>query len=165
MKKKLSIQKILITSFAMFSMIFGGGNFILPPLLGIKAADSWDVVAIAFGISGVLIPLMGIIAQAKIQGTVIDFGKKVHPLFALVRNFNLWHLSFFSYTAHSISSLRTFHKGQYRDFFSMVWSYLFFAGDVSLFQPRKDTRHFGRISHSYPTDNHFDYHFRSGIFC
>ena len=84
MKKKLSIQKILITSFAMFSMIFGGGNFILPPLLGIKAADSWDVVAIAFGISGVLIPLMGIIAQAKIQGTVIDFGKKVHPVFALV---------------------------------------------------------------------------------
>ena len=83
MKKKLSIQKILITSFAMFSMIFGGGNFILPPLLGIKAADSWDVVAIAFGISGVLIPLMGIIAQAKIQGTVIDFGKKVHPVFAL----------------------------------------------------------------------------------
>jgi len=65
-------------------MILGGGIFIRPPLLGIKAADSWDVVAIAFGISGVLIPLMGIIAQAKIQGTVIDFGKKVHPVFALV---------------------------------------------------------------------------------
>ena len=165
MKNKLSIQKILITSFAMFSMIFGGGNFILPPLLGIKAADSWDVVAIAFGISGVLIPLMGIIAQAKIQGTVIDFGKKVHPVFALVIGILIYGICLsFPYTAHSISSLRTFRKRQHRDFFSVVWSYLFFAGDVSLFQPRQDTGHFGRISHSYPTDNHFDYHFRSGIF-
>ena len=84
---------------------------------------------------------------------------------ASYRNFGLRHLSFFSYTAHSISSLRTFRKGQHRDFFSVVWSYLFFAGDVSLFQPRQDIGHFGRISHSYPTDNHFNYHFRSGIFC
>lgn len=84
METKLSLKKVLITSFAMFSMIFGGGNFILPPLLGLKAADSWLLVAFAFGISGVFIPLLGILAQAKIQGSVIDFGKKVHPIFALI---------------------------------------------------------------------------------
>ena len=84
MEKKLSVKKVLVTSFAMFSMIFGGGNFILPPLLGLRAADSWGIVALAFGISGVFIPLLGIIAQAKIQGSVIDFGKEVHPVFALI---------------------------------------------------------------------------------
>lgn len=81
---KTSTKKILVTSFAMFSMIFGGGNFILPPLLGIKAADSWELVAIAFGLSGVVIPLLGIFVQAKIQGTMIDIGKKIHPMFGLL---------------------------------------------------------------------------------
>lgn len=82
--KNLSMKKILVTSFAMFSMIFGGGNFILPPLLGLKAGDSWQIVALAFGISGVIIPLLGILIQAKIQGTMVDVGKKVHPLFGLI---------------------------------------------------------------------------------
>ncbi|MDO4763904.1 MAG: branched-chain amino acid transport system II carrier protein [Flavobacteriaceae bacterium] len=80
----MSIRKTLVISFAMFSMIFGGGNFILPPLLGINAADSWTIVAVAFGVSGVVIPLLGIFVQAKIQGTMIDIGKKIHPIFGLV---------------------------------------------------------------------------------
>lgn len=78
------MKKILITSFAMFSMIFGGGNFILPPLLGLKAGDSWQIVALAFGVSGVVIPLLGIFIQAKIQGTMVDVGKKVNPIFGLI---------------------------------------------------------------------------------
>lgn len=85
MKKfNLSTKQILVTSFAMFSMIFGGGNFILPPLLGLKAANSWVIVSLAFGISGVVIPLLGILIQAKIQGTMVDIGKKVHPIFGLI---------------------------------------------------------------------------------
>ena len=83
-EQNLSVKRVLITSFAMFSMIFGGGNFILPPLLGLKAADHWSIVSVAFGISGIAIPLLGIFIQAKIQGTMVDVGKKVHPIFGLV---------------------------------------------------------------------------------
>ena len=83
-EQNLSVKRILITSFAMFSMIFGGGNFILPPLLGLKAADHWWIVSLAFGISGVIIPLLGIFIQAKIQGTMVNVGKKVHPIFGLI---------------------------------------------------------------------------------
>lgn len=83
-KLNLSTKSILITSFAMFSMIFGGGNFILPPLLGLRAANTWDIVSLAFAISGVFIPILGIFTQAKIQGTMVDIGKKVHPIFGLI---------------------------------------------------------------------------------
>ena len=59
-------KKIWITAFAMFSMFFGGGNFILPPLLGARAVDQWLIVAAGFGISAVVIPLLGVLAQAKL---------------------------------------------------------------------------------------------------
>lgn len=84
MTKKLSTKLIITTAFAMFSMIFGGGNFILPPLLGLKSGNAWDIVALSFGISGVFIPLIGIFVQAKMQGTMVDVGKKVHPIFGLI---------------------------------------------------------------------------------
>ncbi|MGI9526625.1 MAG: branched-chain amino acid transport system II carrier protein [Weeksellaceae bacterium] len=83
-KSGLSIKIILITAFAMFSMMFGGGNFILPPLLGLQAGNAWPIVCISFGISGVFIPLLGILTQAKTQGTIIEMGTKIHPIFGLV---------------------------------------------------------------------------------
>lgn len=80
----LSVKLILVTAFAMFSMIFGGGNFILPPLLGLQAGDSWTTVCIAFGISGVFIPFLGLLTQARKQGTMVEMGDKIHPIFGLI---------------------------------------------------------------------------------
>lgn len=77
-------KKIWITAFAMFSMFFGGGNFILPPQLGSKAESQWLIVALGFCLSAVAIPLLGVLAQAKLQGTMLDFGKKVYPKFGLI---------------------------------------------------------------------------------
>lgn len=37
-----------------------------------------------FCVSGVLIPILGIVAHAKLQGTLFDFAKKVSPLFSVV---------------------------------------------------------------------------------
>ncbi|MDO4880861.1 MAG: branched-chain amino acid transport system II carrier protein [Capnocytophaga sp.] len=81
--KTAFFNKIWITAFAMFSIFFGAGNFILPPYLGSVAKDSWWIVSLAFCVSAVCIPLLGVFVQAKLQGTVIDFGKKVHPKIAL----------------------------------------------------------------------------------
>ena len=41
-------------------------------------------VAFGFIITAVVIPIIGILAHAKLQGTLYDFGKKVSPLFSLV---------------------------------------------------------------------------------
>lgn len=83
-RTNLPLKKTFVTAFAMFSMIFGGGNFILPPLLGVKAGEQWLAVALAFCISGVIIPILGIFVQSKIQGTMVEIGKKVHPIFGVV---------------------------------------------------------------------------------
>ncbi|MFL1894480.1 branched-chain amino acid transport system II carrier protein [Aquimarina sp. 2-A2] len=77
-------KESLITGFALFSMFFGAGNLILPPSLGFKAGDAWFLVTIGFMISAVILPLLGIFAHARLQGTLMDFGKKVSPVFSLI---------------------------------------------------------------------------------
>ncbi len=77
-------KEIFITGFALFSMFFGAGNLILPPFLGFNAGDTWLLVTLGFLITGVIIPILGVLAHAKLQGTMYDFGKKVSPLFSLI---------------------------------------------------------------------------------
>ncbi len=77
-------KETFVAGFALFSMFFGAGNLMLPPLLGLKAGDAWFLVTLGFVISAVLIPLLGIIAHARLQGTMLDFAKKVSPSFSLV---------------------------------------------------------------------------------
>ncbi|WP_179344490.1 branched-chain amino acid transport system II carrier protein [Winogradskyella ursingii] len=77
-------KELLVTSFALFSLFFGAGNLLLPPLLGYNAGDDWFWVAIGFMITAVVIPIIGILAHARLQGTLYDFGKKVSPTFSLI---------------------------------------------------------------------------------
>lgn len=77
-------KEILITGFALFSMFFGAGNLILPPFLGVQSGESWSIVTLGFFVTAVIIPIIGIIAHARLQGTMFDFGKKVSPTFSLV---------------------------------------------------------------------------------
>ncbi|WP_299106221.1 branched-chain amino acid transport system II carrier protein [uncultured Tenacibaculum sp.] len=77
-------KEVLITGFALFSMFFGAGNLILPPFLGKNAANSWFWVTLGFFVTAVVIPILGILAHARLQGTMYDFGKKVSPKFSLL---------------------------------------------------------------------------------
>ncbi|NQX76418.1 branched-chain amino acid transport system II carrier protein [Gilvibacter sp.] len=77
-------KELLLTAFALFALFFGAGNLLLPPLLGYKAADNWPIVVAGFAITAVIIPIIGIYAHAKLQGTMFDFGKKVSPLFSSI---------------------------------------------------------------------------------
>lgn len=77
-------KELLVTAFALFALFFGAGNLLLPPLLGHNAADNWLWVALGFAITAVVIPIIGIYAHAKLQGSMYDFGKKVSPLFSRV---------------------------------------------------------------------------------
>jgi len=77
-------KDIFITGFALFSLFFGAGNLLLPPLLGYNAGDNWAWVTIGFMVTAVVIPILGILAHARLQGTMYDFGKKVSPIFSTV---------------------------------------------------------------------------------
>ncbi|NKI26772.1 branched-chain amino acid transport system II carrier protein [Arenibacter sp. 6A1] len=80
----LKSKETLVTTFALFSLFFGAGNLILPPFLGFQSGHAWWLVAIGFCLSAVLVPILGILAHAKLQGTIYDFGKKVSPDFSLI---------------------------------------------------------------------------------
>ncbi len=77
-------KETLVTAFALFSLFFGAGNLLLPPLLGYNAGEAWGWVTLGFIITAVVIPILGILAHAKLQGTMFDFGKKVSPLFSTI---------------------------------------------------------------------------------
>ena len=77
-------KELLVTSFALFSLFFGAGNLLLPPLLGYNAGENWLWVTLGFMITAVVIPIIGILAHAKLQGTMYDFGKKVSPWFSSI---------------------------------------------------------------------------------
>lgn len=77
-------KTLLVTAFGLFSLFFGAGNLLIPPLLGYNAGEQWFWVTLGFMITAVVIPIIGIIAHAKLQGTMYDFGKKVSPWFSSI---------------------------------------------------------------------------------
>ncbi|MEY8020302.1 branched-chain amino acid transport system II carrier protein [Muriicola sp. SD30] len=87
------LRVLLVTAFALFSLFFGAGNLILPPQLGFKAGTEWWIVALGFALSAVFIPILGIRAHARLQGTMFDFATKVSPGFSLVYCFLVYAIS------------------------------------------------------------------------
>ncbi|GAL66387.1 branched-chain amino acid transport system II carrier protein [Jejuia pallidilutea] len=77
-------KALLVTSFALFSLFFGAGNLLLPPFLGYNAGANWFLVSIGFMLTAVFVPILGIYAHSKLQGTLYDFGKKVSPRFSIL---------------------------------------------------------------------------------
>lgn len=76
-------KEIFITGFALFALFFGAGDLILPPFLGVQSGASWWLVALGFAVSAVAIPLFGLFAHARLQGTMLDFANPISPKFSL----------------------------------------------------------------------------------
>ncbi len=77
-------KEVLIIGFAIFSSLFGAGNLILPPYLGFNAGNDWWLVGLGFLASAMVIPILAVLAHAKLQGTMLDFGNKVSPWFSVI---------------------------------------------------------------------------------
>lgn len=73
-----------VYGFAIFAAFFGAGNLILPPYLGFQAGPDWWLSTIGFLITATIIPLAALLAHARLQGTMLDFGNKVSARFSLV---------------------------------------------------------------------------------
>jgi len=73
-----------LVGFALFAMFFGAGNLIFPPYMGFLSGSTWYVALIGFLITGIGMPLMGIIASAKSGGTVEHLAGRVGPRFARI---------------------------------------------------------------------------------
>lgn len=83
-ERKTSFNDILVIGFAVFAMFFGAGNLIFPPALGQLHGDKYIIVMVGYLLSGVLLPLLGIISAAKSGGNMDSLLSKVNPVFAKV---------------------------------------------------------------------------------
>lgn len=82
-----------ILALALFSLFFGAGNLILPPQLGLRSGPSWWLTGLGFSISAVVIPMLGILAHARLQGSMFDFARKISPAFSLVYCYIVYAIS------------------------------------------------------------------------
>lgn len=119
-------KEILVTSFALFSMFFGAGNLILPPYLGFNAGPDWWLVTIGFAITAVIIPILGIMAHAKLQGTIYDFGKKVSPLFSTLFCFLVYGICIVLPSPRTASVTHEMAIAPFFDSSSLVTSSIYF---------------------------------------
>lgn len=120
-------KQTFITAFALFSLFFGAGNLILPSFLGYNAGDGWMLVLIGFVLSAVIIPILAIYGHAKLQGTMLDFAKKVSPGFALLYCIIVYSISVALPAPRTASVTYEMAIAPYFDISSWVLSSLYFA--------------------------------------
>lgn len=81
---RLSTKEVIISGFALFSMYFGAGNMIIPPMMGLNAGTNWLLSWIGFSISGVGLIVLGMRAMARCQGELREFGGRIGKHFGLI---------------------------------------------------------------------------------
>jgi LIVCS family branched-chain amino acid:cation transporter len=79
-----NVNDVILVGFALFAMFFGAGNLIFPPFMGFMAGTAWAPAMVGFLITGIGMPLLGIMASARAGGTVEHLASKVSPVFARV---------------------------------------------------------------------------------
>ena len=73
-------KEILILGFALFSMFFGAGNLLFPPSVGVAVGKEWFQAGLGFFLTGIGLPLLGILAFTKV-GSLDEFANKVSNRF------------------------------------------------------------------------------------
>lgn len=82
-RSALTASQSLTVGIALFSMFFGAGNLIIPPLLALQAGTATPVAMVGFLIAAIGLPVLGIVAVA-LAGTARELAGRVHPRFAEV---------------------------------------------------------------------------------
>ena len=77
-------KDVLLTGFALFAMLFGAGNLIFPPMLGYETNSSWIPTMLAFTITGIGFPFLGILSVSIVGNGIKDFANRVSPMFSTI---------------------------------------------------------------------------------
>lgn len=77
-------RDILTIGFALFAMFFGAGNLLLPPFIGLQIGHHIGITILAFGLTGILLPFLGVLSIVQSGNSIQDLGNRVHPLLAPV---------------------------------------------------------------------------------
>ena len=70
-----------VIGFAIFAIFFGAGNLIFPPSIGLLSGSSWLAGMTGLTITGVLLPVVSVIAIGNMGGDLHNITNKVAPWF------------------------------------------------------------------------------------
>jgi len=85
MKEKLDFQSNLLVGSLLFGLFFGAGNLIFPVQMGQLAGNNTLQATIGFLITGVGLPLLGVIATAISQSeSLFDMAKPVNRIYSIL---------------------------------------------------------------------------------
>ncbi|MEC1716074.1 branched-chain amino acid transport system II carrier protein [Schinkia azotoformans] len=74
----------LFIGFMLFSMFFGAGNLIFPPVLGASSGVNYWLAMAGFIVTGVGLPFIVLLAISLVKGGVQTIGNRVHPVFSTI---------------------------------------------------------------------------------
>ena len=83
-KPKTPVATVLAVGLMLFSMFFGAGNLIFPPMLGVESGDSFVPAMAGFLLTGVLFPVITVIAVAISGSGVRDLASRAGAVFGVV---------------------------------------------------------------------------------
>lgn len=86
MNKRI-LKKGIIVGFALFSTFFGAGNLIFPPSIGFLSGDKWLLGILGLFCSGILLPVLAVIAVNNSGGNIKNVLNPVSSWF-----YNLFYL-------------------------------------------------------------------------
>lgn len=85
MDKKLSFSAYAVIGMMLFALFFGAGNLIFPAQLGQAAGSEVAMAILGFLITGVGLPLLGILAIGYSKSSDLqDLSSRVHPVFGVI---------------------------------------------------------------------------------
>ena len=79
-----ALRDTVTTGLMLFALFFGAGNLIFPPVLGASSGQNLPLVLLGFLITGVALPLLGVIAVCTSGEGVLGLAHRVGPRFGTV---------------------------------------------------------------------------------
>src|SRR5690606_32591900 len=85
MDSKLSFKSYAVVGMMLFALFFGAGNLIFPAQLGQYAGTEVGIAILGFLITGVGLPLLGILAIGYSKSNDLqDLSSRVHPIYGVL---------------------------------------------------------------------------------
>ena len=132
-------KDILLTGFALFAMLFGAGNLIFPPMLGYETSSSWIPTMLAFIITGVGFPFLGILSVSIAGNGIKDFANRVSPtfskIFAIISILAIGPMLAIPRTGATAYEITFLHNGMNNTMYKYIYLICYF-GIVILFSLR-----------------------------
>lgn len=83
-KRRGSRGVVVVASMMLFSMFFGAGNLIIPPVLGASASEHFGPAVLGFLCSGVLLPVLAVLSIAVTGRDAQDLASRGGKVFGIV---------------------------------------------------------------------------------